>query len=1450
MGLLQNLTNRVFGTQTSSTGNQKNAFLRKCYFEVMEQRRVLSADPVVAGVTYLEGDEGGDTLPDHFEVTFEGGSDTTELSQFVISGDQDLSGTLSDGDMFFDADGNTPGTAEFHGFEFDAANSSGVNASDIVSATVSADGLSLTVDVNNFEAGDVLAFTIDVDEVEGRRNDRIASGVEFESSLFTATFDDAHFTFAGLDVEAQTTLIDGFVQDQTEGLFFDEYDDLLTEGENISGGLLDLTRDNELGLEDRTAGAIDAYELVPRPIEISGTVFHDENLDWVQGSDEDGIADVEIRLQKLDETTGQYEDVAQTTTDANGDYSFGQNLGLTPGEYQIIEVQPAGFLDVGASVGTVEDTESGNKLDDAAGNENILTGISIPLGGTAATDYDFKEIRPASIEGNVWHDEDDDGVFDPDEQGIANVLIQVTRVGAKDGVTMDPFADTTPIFVRTDASGHYSVDALPPGIYEVVEINNDPEGGNPLGEFVDGKDSTGNVQGETRGVRENDAFRQIELCADDHGVEYNFGELKPASISGYVSVQSPDGGKLDPTDPNFDPIAGVTLQLLDADGNLLQTTTTDENGLYSFDGLAPGNYSVVQVQPDGFIDSGEVVGTVDGQTNGLVLTNDRISNIELGSGDEGIRYDFCEHRPASISGNVSADADGDKSTFDADAGDQNLEGVELILFDEFGTELARTLTDANGNYSFDNLAPGTYSVQQIQPDDYLDGGQSAGTINGQTVGNSSQNRLSNITLSSGDSAVNYDFCEHIPASVHGTVYHDFNNNGVQDDGEEGIEGVLIQLFDKDGTLVNEMRTDASGDYWFTDLVAGAYEIRETQPTAFLDGQDSLGTVDGLSRGEHDENDSFCVDLIGGDTGVNYDFGELIPAEIHGRVFFDGPAFETEDGTLPENFRDQRDAIFTAGVDTPLEGVELQLFFFVDNATGEIAPRAVTLADVDASFYQDLGTTDPNALITTRTDSEGNYWFQGLQPGNYIVLETQPEGFEDSTDVVGSTTGQVFDPATTAPPSFLLNTFTTTQLSDAVVNIRVNSGGNSVANNFSEVLVQTLPPDPSNPQLPVDSRPTPTGNPLTPRPGITSYPGLFGSQPSAFTQFVGTSRGASFQTQATPTDPFSWHLSVVNGGLPRAVGAGNAAGSESIFQQAGYINSNDWNRFDMTAGTWTFTETRDFDGTISKTAGAVQFGMIGGTPLAGDFDGDGEDELAVFMDGYWMIDINSNGKWDETDLLAKLGDSEDRPVVGDWDGDGKDDIGIYGPMWERDPEAIDNEPGLPNPDNDPFTKPKNVPPVAHDATNGARIMKLTSHGQQRADVVDHVFGVDDGEKIPVTGDWNGNGIRSIGTFEDGVWRMDVNGDGEFDHQDRSARFGQAGDIPLVGDFNGDGVEQIAVYRGGTWFIDDNGNRELDATDKTFQMGGAGDKPVVGDWDGDGIDEPGLYSDGQSATGQVF
>jgi hypothetical protein len=138
------------------------------------------------------------------------------------------------------------------------------------------------------------------------------------------------------------------------------------------------------------------------------------------------------------------------------------------------------------------------------------------------------------------------------------------------------------------------------------------------------------------------------------------------------------------------------------------------------------------------------------------------------------------------------------------------------------------------------------------------------------------------------------------------------------------------------------------------------------------------------------------------------------------------------------------------------------------------------------------------------------------------------------------------------------------------------------------------------------------------------------------------------------------------------------------------------------------------------------------------------------------------------------------------------------------------------------------------------MQLHENGTRRADVIDHVLRFGPSRVHPVAGDFNGDGIRTIGVFQDGLWWLDLDGDGRWTDRDVKYEFGQAGDLPVVGDLNGDGIEEIGVYRHGKWLLDINGNHELDAHDRVFEMGGEHDLPVMGDWNGDGSDDPGVYS----------
>jgi hypothetical protein len=244
-------------------------------------------------------------------------------------------------------------------------------------------------------------------------------------------------------------------------------------------------------------------------------------------------------------------------------------------------------------------------------------------------------------------------------------------------------------------------------------------------------------------------------------------------------------------------------------------------------------------------------------------------------------------------------------------------------------------------------------------------------------------------------------------------------------------------------------------------------------------------------------------------------------------------------------------------------------------------------------------------------------------------------------------------------------------------------------------------------------------------------------------------------------------------------------------------------------------------------------------VTGDWNGDGRAQLGIYYKGEWFLDLNGNGRWDEGDLWAKLGSAADLPVVGDWDGDGKDDIGIFGPEWAGDPRQIEQEPGLPDPDNIRRIKPKNLPPSVEEATDGERLLRLTAQGKERADLIDHVFQFGGSTDVPIAGDWNGDGISSIGIFRDGKWHFDMDGDGRWSEGDKTATFGQRGDIPVVGDFDGDGIDEIGIYRSGKWIIDSNGNRQIDPGDRTFELGAAADQPVVGDFNGDGVDEPQLH-----------
>jgi surface protein len=171
----------------------------------------------------------------------------------------------------------------------------------------------------------------------------------------------------------------------------------------------------------------------------------------------------------------------------------------------------------------------------------------------------------------------------------------------------------------------------------------------------------------------------------------------------------------------------------------------------------------------------------------------------------------------------------------------------------------------------------------------------------------------------------------------------------------------------------------------------------------------------------------------------------------------------------------------------------------------------------------------------------------------------------------------------------------------------------------------------------------------------------------------------------------------------------------------------------------------------------------------------------------------------------------------------------GPVWDfwtEDSPIPDDTIGLYDPVTSRwFLKPENV-------DGGAGVIKF-------------YYGPAGGGRIPITGDWDGDGTDTVGLYDPVTSRWFL----KPDNVDGGAGvikfyYGPAGGgrLPIAGDWDGDGVDTVGLYDPVTsrWFLKPE-NVDGGAGVIKFYYGpaGGGRLPITGDWDGDGEDTVGLY-----------
>ena len=449
------------------------------------------------------------------------------------------------------------------------------------------------------------------------------------------------------------------------------------------------------------------------------------------------------------------------------------------------------------------------------------SGVTLAITDRGDINIDLIACPLGSIGDRVWEDLNGDGAQDAGEAGINGVTVRL----------LDDEGNLVATAV-TSGDGNYSFDNLLPGDYTVeIDRSTLPAG---LDEATFDADGT------------LDDRSDVMLAPGENRTDIDFGYRGSGSIGDRVWQDTDGDGVQDAGETG---INGVTVRLLDAGGNEIATTVTSGDGGYSFDNLPAGDYTVE-------IDGSTLPAGVDEATFDLDGTLDNRTTLTLGANEDRTDADFGYRPSGSLGDRVWLD-DGNGLQ---DAGEPGINGVTVRLLDSGGNVVATAVTSGDGNYSFDGLPAGDYTVE-------VDASTLPAGVDTQTfdLDGTLDNRTT-VTLAAGQDRSDLDFGYRVGLGTLGDrVWLDLDGNGTQDAGEPGINGATVRLLDSGGNEIGSAVTSGDGDYLFANIPAGTYTVEidaSTLAVDLLQTFDLDGTLDNRTT----------VVLAPGETNLTVDFG--------------------------------------------------------------------------------------------------------------------------------------------------------------------------------------------------------------------------------------------------------------------------------------------------------------------------------------------------------------------------------------------------------------------------------------------------------------------------------------------------------------------------------------------------------------------------------------------------
>lgn len=428
---------------------------------------------------------------------------------------------------------------------------------------------------------------------------------------------------------------------------------------------------------------------------------------------------------------------------------------------------------------------------------------------------------------------------------------------------------------------------------------------------------------------------------------------------------------------------------------------------------------------DGSTQSFDIPSIPDGAIQQVLLDVDNVVEMEIVLDGSGAVDDLCFVPGEPPLGEIGGRYFCDENRDDVDNSEPGVAGALVELLDAAGNVIDTTFTDSNGDYCFENVAEGTYSVRFQDPDAVAGGNEVGKTFVAPNAGTDDEvdsdvennGTTAQFTLGAGEIKKNVDAgIEKLPAGLGDFVFNDANRNGVQDAGEVGIDGAEVKLLadlDNDGEIDDVVATTTTGDnpneagvqqgyYEFTGLEAGDYKVMFVQP----DGFNGVSPVD---AGGDDGLDSDGDPLNGLMTGViTLDPGEFDPTVDQG--FFVDNAPEPEDDAAELCLGDMKSIdVLANDVNTENDGLtitEVNGVAIAEGGSVVLASGATVTLEGGQLKYDSTTLTDTSltGLIINETGNDGFSYTVADDGGNTDTADVDVtiKGATDTVEKVAAT----------------------------------------------------------------------------------------------------------------------------------------------------------------------------------------------------------------------------------------------------------------------------------------------------------------------------------------------------------------------------------------------------------------------------------------------------------------